>query len=66
MLLSAFKIVADRDVRSSRSQREGNESKDMGAPMTASREEEAQPARLSQLTSIPSSTDVISDVGIQV
>ena len=36
-----LKIVADRDVRSSRSQWEGEEGKDMGAPLTASVEEQA-------------------------
>ena len=39
-----LKIVADRDVRSLGSQREGEQGKDMGAPLLASREEVAQPA----------------------
>ena len=59
-----LKIIADRDVRSSGSQREGKEGKDMGAPVTASREEEAQPARSSQLASTPSSTTLMPGVGI--
>ena len=42
-----LKIVADKDVTSLGSQREGEEGKDMGAPVTASGEEEAQHARLS-------------------
>ena len=36
-----LKIVADRDVRRSGSQREGELGKDMGAPMSASGEKEA-------------------------
>ena len=61
-----LKIVADKDVRSSRSQREGEEGKDMRAPMTASREEEAQPVGSSQLASAPSSTDAMPGVKILV
>ena len=59
-------MVADRDVRSSRSQRKGEHGKDMGAPVSASREEEAQPAGSSQLAFAPSSTDAMPGVGIQV
>ena len=58
------KIVSDRDVRSSGSQREGEQGKDMGAPMSASGEEEAQPAGSFQLASAPSSTDAMPGVGI--
>ena len=61
-----MKIVADRDVQSSGSQREGEQGKDMGAPISASGEEVAQPAGSSQLASAPSSTDAMPDVGIQV
>ena len=40
-----LKIVVDRDVRSSGSQRKGEEGKDMGSPVMASGEAEAQPTR---------------------
>ena len=36
-----LKVVADRDVKSSGSQREGEEGKDMGAPIMAFAKEEA-------------------------
>ena len=58
-----FKIVADRDVKSLGLQREGKEDKVMGAPVMASREEEAQLAGSSQLASTPSSTDAM--LGVQ-
>ena len=66
-----LKIVADRGVLSSRSQREGDQregeqSNDMGAPVLASGEEVAQLARSSQLASAPSSTNAMPGVGIQV
>ena len=61
-----LKIVANRDVRSSRSQREGEQGKDMGPPMSAFGEEVAQPAGSSQLASAPSSADAMPGVGIQV
>ena len=61
-----LKIIADKDVWSSGSQREGKQGKDMGAPMSASGEEEAQLAGSSQLTSVPSFADAMSGVGIQV
>ena len=61
-----LKIVADRDVRSSRSQREGEQGKDMGALVSASGEEVAQPAGSSQLASAPSSADAMPGMGIQV
>ena len=38
----------------------------MGAPVKASGKEEAQSAGLSQLALVPSSSDVIPDVEIQV
>ena len=38
----------------------------MGAPVTASGEEVAQPAGSSQLASVPSSADAMTGVGIQV
>ena len=61
-----LKIVANRDVRSSGSQREGEQGKDMGAPVLASGKDEAQPAGSSQLASAPSSADAMPGVGIQV
>ena len=66
-----LKIVADRGIFSSGSQREGDQregeqSNDMGAPVLASGEEVAQPTGLSQLASAPSSTDAMPGVGIQV
>ena len=61
-----LKIVADTDVRSSGSQREGEQGKDMGASVSASGEEVVQPAGSSQFASAPSSADVMLDVGIQV
>ena len=59
-----LRIVADRDVRSLGSQREGKQVKDMGAPVSAFGEEEAQPAESSQLASAPSSADAMLGVGI--
>ena len=38
----------------------------MGAPVSASGEEEAQPIGSSQLASVPSSADAMLGVGIQV
>ena len=38
-----LKIVADRDVRTAASQKEGKEGRDVGAPLTASRDVQAQP-----------------------
>ena len=61
-----MKIVADRDVRSSGSQTEGEQGKDIGATVSASGEEEAQPAGSSQLASTPSSANAMPGVGIQV
>ena len=59
-----LKIVADRDVRSSRLQQEGKEGRDMGAPLTASGEEQAQPTRSSQIACAPSSSDTMPGMGI--
>ena len=61
-----LKIVANRGILSSGSQREGEQSNDMGAPVLASGEEVAQLAGSSQLASAPSSADAMSGVGIQV
>ena len=61
-----LKIVVDRDVRSSGLQRKGEQGKDMGAPMSTSGKEEAQPAGSSQLASALSSADAMPGVGIQV
>ena len=61
-----LKIVADRDVRSSGSQREGVQGKDMRAPLSASGEEVAQPVGLSQLASTPLSANAMPGMGIQV
>ena len=69
-----LKIIADRGVLSSGSQREDNQregnqrkgkhGKDMGAPFLASEEEVAHPAASSQLASAPSSADALPSVGI--
>ena len=56
----------DKDVRSSGSQREDKEGKDIGAPVTASREELAQLVGSSQIASAPSSSDAMLGMGIQV
>ena len=61
-----LKIVADKGILNSGSQREGEQDKDMGAPVLAFGEEVAQPAGLSQLASAPSSANAMSGVGIQV
>ena len=66
-----LKIVADRSVPSSGSQRggdqrEGDQGNEKGAPILASGEEVAQPAGSSQLTSAPSSANAMAGVGIQV
>ena len=60
------KIVADRDVRTSASQKEGEEGRDMGAPLTASEDAQAQLAGSSQIACVPSSSDAIPGIGIQV
>ena len=61
-----LKIVADRDVRSSGSQQEVEEGRDMGAPLTASEEEQAQLAGSSQIACAPSSSDAMPGMEIQV
>ena len=61
-----LKVVADRDVRTSASQQKGEEGRNVGAPLTASGEVEAQPIGSSQIACAPSSSDAISGIGIQV
>ena len=61
-----LKVVADRDVKTSTSQQEGEEGRDVGAPLTASGEVQAQPAGSSQIACAPSSSDAIPGIGIQV
>ena len=61
-----LKVVADRDVRTSASQQEGEEGRDVGAPLTASGEVQAQPTGSSQIVCEPSSSDAIPGIGIQV
>ena len=61
-----LKVVADRDVKTSTFQQEGEKGKDVGAPLTASKEVQAQPAGLSQIAYAPSSSDAIPGIGIQV
>ena len=66
-----LKIVADRGVPSSGSQkggdqREGDQGNEKGALVLASGEEVAQPAGSSQLASAPSSSNAMAGVGIQV
>ena len=61
-----LKVVADRDVRTFASQQEGEDDTDVGAPLTASGEVQAQLAGSSQIACAPSSSDVIPDIGIQV
>ena len=61
-----LKVVADRDVRTSASQQEGEEGRNEGAPLTASGEVQAEPAGSSQIACAPSSSDAIPGIGIQV
>ena len=61
-----LKVVADRDVKTSTSQQEGEEGRDVGAPLTASEEVEAQLASSSQIACAPSFSDEIPGIGIQV
>ena len=61
-----LKIVADKDVRSLGSQKEGEEGEDMGAPVTTFGKEKAQPTGSSHLAFAPSSTVAMLGVGIQV
>ena len=61
-----LKVVADRDVRTSASQQEGEEGRNVGAPLTASEEVQAQSVGSSQIAYAPSSSDAIPGIGIQV
>ena len=61
-----LKIVADKDVRSSGSQQEGEEDRDVWAPLTMSGEVQAQPLGSSQIARAPSSSDAMPGMGIQV
>ena len=61
-----LKVVADRVVRTFASQQEGEEGMNMGAPLTASEEVQAEPAGSSQIACAPSSSDAIPGIGIQV
>ena len=61
-----LKVVADRDVRTSASQQEGEEGRNEGAPLTAFGEVQAEPAGSSQIACAPSSSDAIPSIGIQV
>ena len=61
-----LKVVADRDVKTSTSQQKGEEGRDVGVPLTASEEMQAQPAGSSQMACAPSSSDAIPGIGIQV
>ena len=60
------KIIADRNIKTSTSQKEGEEGRDVGAPLTASREVQAQHADSSQIACAPSSSDAILGIEIQV
>ena len=59
-----LKVVADRDVRTFASQQKGEEGRDVGTPLTASGEVQAQPAGSSQIACAPSSSDAIPGIGI--
>ena len=59
-----LKVVADRDVKTSASQQEGEEGMNEGAPLTASGEVQAEPAGSSQIACAPSSSDAIPSIGI--
>ena len=61
-----LKVVADKDVKTSALQQEGEEGRDVGAPLTASGEVQAQPTGSSQIACAPSSSDAILGIGIQV
>ena len=61
-----LKVVADRDVRTSASQQEGEEGRNVGMPLTASGEVQAEPVGSSQMACAPSSSDAIPGIGIQV
>ena len=61
-----LKVVTDRDFRTSASQQEGEEGRDVGAPLTTSGEVQAQPVGSLQIACAPSSSDAILGIGIQV
>ena len=61
-----LKVVADRDVRTFALQQKGEEGRNMGAPLTASGEVQAQAASSLQIACAPSSSDAILGIGIQV
>ena len=61
-----LKVVVDRDVRTSTLQQEGEEGRNVGPPLTASEEVQAQPAGSSQIACAPSSSDAMPGIGIQV
>ena len=61
-----LKVVADRVVKTSASQQEGEEGWNVGAPLTVSGEVQAEPAGSSQIACAPSSTDAIPGIGVQV
>ena len=59
-----LKIVANMDIRTSGSQQEGEEGRDVGAPLTASGEVQALSTGSSQIAYAPSSSDAIPGIGI--
>ena len=59
-----LKVVADRDVRTSTSQHEGEEGRNVGAPLTVSGEVQAESAGSLQIACAPSSSDAIPGIGI--
>ena len=61
-----LKVVADRDIRTSALQQEGEEGRNVGVPLTASGEVQVEPAGSSQMACAPSSSDAIPSIGIQV
>ena len=61
-----LKVVADRVVKTSASQQEGEEGRNVEAPLTTSKEVQAEPVGSSQIACAPSSTDAIPGIGVQV
>ena len=61
-----LKVVADMDVKTSGSQQEGDEGRNVEAPLTASGEVQAELAGSSQIACAPSSSDAITGIRIQV
>ena len=61
-----LKVVADRVVRTSALQQEGEEGMNVGAPLIASEEVQAELAGSSQIACAPSSSDAIPGIGSQV